>query len=92
MMDLLALGHCRHPSSLRMFCTLYHTVLQHFPPSFLYAHVPIVEYFHNNFGYFSVPSLLIDCIDTIATNACTTPYLSACIAQFEGLAMLVVCL
>jgi hypothetical protein len=91
-MDLLALGHCHHPSSLRMFCALYRTVMQRLPPSFLYELVPIIKYFHNNFGYSPVHSSLIDCIDTIATNASTTPYPSACIAQFEGLALLVVCL
>jgi hypothetical protein len=91
-MDLSALRHHHHPSSLCMFCVLYCTVLQCLLPLFLYAHVPIVECFHNNSGSFPMPLLLINCIDTTITSASTTPYPSACIAQFEGLALLVVCL
>ncbi len=36
-----------------------------------------------------MPLLWINCINTIATSVYTTPYLGACIAQFEGLALLV---
>ncbi len=91
-MDLLALGHRPHPSLLCMFCALYGTVLQCLPPSFPYTPMRVVECSHNNFGSFPVPSSLINCIDTTTTNASTTPYLGVCIAQFKGLALLVVCL
>jgi hypothetical protein len=90
MMDVFALGHYCRPSSLHMFFILYHTFLQLFHPSFFYEHAPIVKCSHNNSGFSLVPLSLIDYIDTIAIGA--SPYPGACIAQFKGLALLVVCL
>ncbi len=51
--------------------------------------MPIVKCSHNSFFFSPIPSSLINCIDTIATSASTTPYLGACIAQFKGLTLLV---
>ncbi len=84
-------GHVlKHPSSLHMFYSLYHIVLQRLLPSFFYVHAPVVECSHNNSHFSPMPSSLINCIDTITTGASTTPYLGACIAQFKGLTLLVV--
>ncbi len=90
MMDLFASRHHHHPSSLHMFYSLYHIVLQRLLPSFSYMHAPVVKCSHNNSHFSPMPSSLINCIDTITTCASTTPYLGACIAQFESLTLLVV--
>ncbi len=82
--DLFALKHRRRPLSLDMFCALYRIVLQRLLPSFLYSHVPIIKCSPNTCGSALMPSSLINCIDTTATSASTTPYLGACIAQFES--------
>ncbi len=90
MTNLFTLGHRHHPLSLRMFCILYRTILQYLPPLFLYAPTPIVESSHNSFGFSLMPSSLINCINITIAGAFTTPCPSACIAQFKGLALLVV--
>jgi hypothetical protein len=53
---------------------------------------PLFVSSHNNSSSSLVPSSLINCINITIAGASTTPYPSACIAQFEGLALLVVCL
>ncbi len=90
--NFFTLLHCHRPLSLHMFCTLYHTILQCFLPSFLYVPMPIVKSSHNNSGFSSVPSSSINCINTTTTCAFTTPYPNVYIVQFKGLALLVVCL
>jgi len=83
--------HCR-PLSLHMYCALYYIILQCLPPSFLYAPTPIIKCSHNNSGFFPMPFLLIDYIDTIAIGDFTTLYPNVCIAQFKGPTLLVGCL
>jgi hypothetical protein len=91
-MNLFALRHHRRPSLLRMFCVLYRIVLQCLLPLFLYSHAPIVKCYHNGSNFSPMSFILINYINTTIAGAFTTPYLGACIAQFEILALLIICL
>jgi hypothetical protein len=91
MTGLFALGHRCHPSSLRMF--LHFVSHPTTSPSIVSLRACAQgQMFSQQLWFFSMPLSLINCINTTIAGAFTTPYLGACIAQFEGPTLLIVCL